>query len=248
MKKFALLSAMLACGVLSARETVVIVVAHPDDLAGPSGTMLLLSEKYDVKVVDFTRGENGLGEAGYRDGSTARLREQEEKAACKFLNTEPVFTSAVNYKGLEAWADEKRTKELVRLFEMWKPRAVFLHWPLDHNVDHITSTAAAMHALYLLKQTPYPTARSPEIYFHEQENQSRSFHPTVYVDVGSVRAKKEALISCYVSQDAPDILRRKTQNDICRGRRVGVQYAEAFSVYEGSVRGLGVLDELPSFR
>lgn len=232
----------------SPRETVAIVVAHPDDLAGPSGTMLLLAEKYDVKVIDFTRGENGLGEEGYRDGSTARLRVQEEKNACRFLNTEPVFTSAVNYKGLGAWADESTTREMARLFEEWKPRAVFLHWPLDHNVDHVTSTAAALHALYLLKQTPHPQGRSPEIYFHEQESQSRSFHPTHYVDVGSVREKKEALISCYACQDASDILRRKTENDVCRGRRVGVQYAEAFAVYEGSVRGRGVLDDLLSCR
>ena len=43
------------------RERVVFVCAHPDDLAGCSGTALLLAEKFDVRVIDFTKGEGGLG-------------------------------------------------------------------------------------------------------------------------------------------------------------------------------------------
>lgn len=231
-----------ALALAAEREKVVFVVAHPDDLAQPSGTALLLSRKYDVKVVDYTRGENGLGEKGYRDGSTGRMRVAEERAACRFLNTEPVFLSCVNYKGQDVAAYEKATRELVALFEEWKPRAVFLHWPLDTNPDHGMSSASAMHALYLAKQ-------SPEVYFFEQTSQTRSFRPTHYVDVGSVRETKNRLMACYVCQDAPDIIARKTADDQFRGRRVGLGAAEAFAVYEGSVRdGRGVLDDLPSRR
>ena len=146
------------------REKVVFVVAHPDDLAQPSGTALLLSQKYDVKVVDYTRGENGIDEKGYRDGSTGRLRVAEERAACKFLNTEPIFLSCVNYRG------------------------------------HVCET-------------------------------------------------KKRLMACYVCQNASDIIARKTADDIFRGRRVGLWMAEAFAVYEGSIKnGCGVLDDLPSRR
>ena len=51
----ALLSASTAFG--AERERVVFVCAHPDDLAGCSGTALLLAEKFDVRVIDFTKGE-----------------------------------------------------------------------------------------------------------------------------------------------------------------------------------------------
>ena len=224
------------------REKVVFVVAHPDDLAQPSGTALLLSQKYDVKVVDYTRGENGIDEKGYRDGSTGRLRVAEERAACKFLNTEQIFLSCVNYRGQDLAAYEKATRELVSLFEQWKPRAVFLHWPLDINPDHMMSSASAMHALYLSNQ-------SPEIYFFEQTNQTRSFRPTHYVNVESVCETKKRLMACYVCQNAPDIIARKTADDIFRGRRIGLWMAEAFAVYEGSIKnGCGVLDDLPSRR
>ena len=64
---FGLLFAVLSA---SAKDAVVFVCAHPDDLAGPGGTAILLGEKYDLHVVDYTHGEGGCGEAGFRDGST----------------------------------------------------------------------------------------------------------------------------------------------------------------------------------
>lgn len=73
------------------RECVAFVCAHPDDLAGCSGAAFLLAERFDVRVIDFTRGEYGLGEAGYRDGSCAKMRMAEERAACAMLGTEPYF-------------------------------------------------------------------------------------------------------------------------------------------------------------
>ena len=65
-----------------ARETVAFVCGHPDDLAGWSGTALLLAKRYDVHVIDYTHGERGLGEPGYRDGSTRKLRTKEEENVC----------------------------------------------------------------------------------------------------------------------------------------------------------------------
>ena len=210
------------------RDRVVFVCAHPDDLAGCSGTAFLLAEKFDVRVVDFTRGENGLGEAGYRDGSTARLRMAEERAACAMLGTVPYFLCETNHSG-DAYAGPEVTRQLTELFRELKPRAVILHWPLDTHPDHVQSTAAALHALYLAKLRP-------EIYFQEQTSQSRTFQPAFHVDITRVKAKKDALIRCYACQDGEGIRARKEQDSIFRGRRIGCAHAEAFGVYEGSVR------------
>ncbi|MBR4652533.1 MAG: PIG-L family deacetylase [Kiritimatiellae bacterium] len=210
------------------RERVVFVCAHPDDLAGCSGTALLLAEKFDVRIVDFTRGENGLGEAGYRDGSTARLRIAEERAACAMLGTEPYFLCETNHLG-DAHAGREVTKQLADLFKELEPRAVILHWPLDVHPDHVQSTAAALHALYLAKL-------KPEIYFQEQTTQSRTFQPAYHVNITRVKERKDKLIMCYTCQDAAGIRKRKEDDSIFRGRRIGVPHAEAFGVFEGSVK------------
>ena len=98
------------------RERVVFVCAHPDDLAGCSGTALLLAEKFDVRVIDFTKGEGGLGEAGFRDGSTAKMRMEEDRSRVAIslrttrragdLFAQPIFYTEVHFQG-----DQKELKE-----------------------------------------------------------------------------------------------------------------------------------------
>ena len=61
----------LAC---MAKEAVVFVGAHPDDSEGFAATAFLLKDRYDIHVVDLTRGELGLGWPGFYDGSTAATR------------------------------------------------------------------------------------------------------------------------------------------------------------------------------
>ena len=211
------------------RECVAFVCAHPDDLAGCSGTALLLAEKFDVRVIDFTRGEGGLGKAGYLDGSTAKLRMAEERAACAMIGTEPYFLCETNYLGRMAFAGRRVTEELTGIFKEIKPRAVILHWPLDTHQDHVQSTAAALHALHLANIRP-------EIYFQEQTTQSRSFQPAYYVNITRVKERKDKLIMCYKCQKPEVIRKRKEEDSIFRGRRIGVRHAEAFGVYEGSVK------------
>ena len=231
-KHLAVLAASLcvaACACGAGREKVVFVCGHPDDLAGVAGTALLLAERFDVKIVDFTKGEGGCGEAGYRDGSTARKRVAEERKACAMLGTEPVFLDEVNFKGREAFAGRKTTEDLRRLFAEWKPRAVILHWPMDTHPDHIQSYAASVHALHL-------AGLYPEIYLQEQTSQSRLFVPNCHVDITRVKEKKDKLILCYECQGAEDIRRHKEDDAIFRARRVGIKgYVESFAAVDGTV-------------
>ena len=229
---------------LCAKERVVFVEAHPDDLAGHAGTALLLAEKFDVKVIDFTRGEFGIGEESYRDGSCARMRVEEEKKACAMLGTVPVFLDMVDYRGEKAFADEKVTRRLVELFREWKPRAVILHWPLDTHPDHVQSYAAAIHALHLARL-------SPEVYFQEQTTQSRNFQPKYHVDITCVKARKDELIRCYVCQQGEAMACRKDRDSVFRAQRIGqwgmtsAENVEAFASWDGSVRnGKSIFFEL----
>lgn len=58
----------------SAKESVMFLSAHPDDIISSLGTCLLMRDKFDIHVVDFTHGERGLGEKGFLDGSTKARR------------------------------------------------------------------------------------------------------------------------------------------------------------------------------
>jgi len=84
MKRVGLVVAMLLAMMSAlAKETVVFVCGHPDDLAGPGGTAILLGEKFDLHVIDYTHGEGGCGKAGFLDGTTKALRIREEESACR---------------------------------------------------------------------------------------------------------------------------------------------------------------------
>ncbi|MCQ2389983.1 MAG: PIG-L family deacetylase [Kiritimatiellae bacterium] len=228
-----LLAAMAASG--AARENIVLVEAHPDDLPGHMGTALLLAQKFNVHVVDFTHGERGLGEAGYRDGSTAKLRTAEETAVCGEAGFTLHWLDEIDG---DSFASRETCNKLAELLKTLKPRAVFCHWPVDTHPDHVMSAATAMKAVRLAKI-------SPEIYFHEQDRQSRSFTPAYYVEIAPVVARKAELVAKYVCQQGAAIAKRKDESNIVYGRNSGLNKAEVFQCFRGTVKpGHGVLDTL----
>lgn len=60
-------------------------VAHPDDTIACAGTMFLMKDRFELHVGVLTHGERGLGEKGYRDGSTKATRTKEEEAAAAMV-------------------------------------------------------------------------------------------------------------------------------------------------------------------
>ena len=230
---FAIASVCLLALAAAARDSVVVVSAHPDDIATCVGTMILLSERYDVHVVDFTHGEWGLGEEGALDGSTGRMRTKEEEAVCAELGAKLHWLDETDSM---AFASRETTERFVALLKEIKPRAVLMHWPVDIHCDHVMSSASAWRAILFagLRGTC-------EVYFHEQTVQSRTFRPSVFVDVSRVEARKEKIIQLYKCQ-WPDVLIERRHDDAkFWGRRIGVEYAEAFAVADGTVKGGGIL-------
>jgi len=59
------------CGGLAAKERVVVVPAHPDDLIPCFGTCLLSNDIFEWHVIEFTHGERGMGEQGDLPGASA---------------------------------------------------------------------------------------------------------------------------------------------------------------------------------
>ncbi|MBR4654778.1 MAG: PIG-L family deacetylase [Kiritimatiellae bacterium] len=190
MKRLVAAIAAAVCGIAAAKDRIVVVPAHPDDLIPCFGTCLLSKDIFEWHVIEFTHGERGLGEAGLRDGSTKRIRMAEEESVCRELGAQLHWLDEIDG---EAYACRETCERLAALLKELKPRAVFAHWPVDIHGDHAMAGVAVQKALFL-------AGLSPELYFIEQEYQAKRFVPDQFVDVTSVMGKKCELIRMYKCQ------------------------------------------------
>ena len=70
-----------------AKETIVIMPCHPDDLISALGLCLKAHDRFDIHVVDFTHGERGLGPKGLADGSTKKIRDLRRVSSKRYSET-----------------------------------------------------------------------------------------------------------------------------------------------------------------
>ena len=243
MKKKMLVTAVAVCMMSGAmaKDCVVVVPAHPDDLIPCFGTCLLSKDIFDWHVIEFTHGERGLGEPGYLDGSTKKIRMDEEGAVCKALGAQLHWLDEVDG---EAYACRETCERLAALFKELKPRAVFAHWPVDIHGDHAMAGVAVQKALFL-------AGLSPELYFIEQEYQSKRFVPDQFVDITSVMERKCELIRMYKCQYRDGgIERRKCAIATVNGMHsmlLTSASAEGFMSFVQPLQGQGktIFQELP---
>lgn len=222
----------------AARESIVFVGAHPDDTEGFAATALLLREKYDLHVVDFTGGERGCGETGYLNGQTRQIRRQEEEAACAFLGAKNYWIGEIDG---ESCATPRAVGAIERLLRELKPRAVFTHWPIDGHPDHMQCAVAVQMAV--LRMNP-----RPEFYFFEViPEETVNWRALYSVDVSSTMDGKTKMMRLYACQNEGDWLAKaKIRQAEQRGReRVpACRYAETFTTYDGLPCVGGILEGL----
>ena len=207
------------------KETIAIAGGHPDDLVGSLGLALLLKDRFDLHVLDFTRGE--VGWYGHNKEETARVRTAEEQSVCAELGATPHFLGEVDG---DAYANREVVARTAALLRELGPRAIIMHWPLDSHMDHVMSTAATLKAVWTTH--PDPRKDFPEIYFFEETSQSLYFHPVFYVDITPVWERKVELMRKYACQNSGDgIVRNKTEDALFRGNQFWVDKAEAYAPY-----------------
>jgi len=238
-RPFLLCAVLVACAfAASARESIFFVGAHPDDTEGYAATAFLLRDKYDLHVVDLTRGELGLGPAGLKDGSTAKRRVAEEQAACAYLGATPHFLHEIDGY---ACATKESVAALAKLLRKYKPKAVFTHWPVDQHCDHVQTAAVVAGAL---RDSGVKTER----YFYEVLMcQTQNWHPIYSVDVTATITNKQEMLRRYVCQNANDeLVKEKTRQAAVRGgeRMPVCAFAETFTTFDGQPFAGGVLASL----
>lgn len=234
-------AAVLLSGSTMAAEKprIFFVGAHPDDTEGFAATAFLLAEKYELHVIDLTRGELGLGYAGLWDGSTGRRRVAEEQSACALLGATPHFLEEVDG---DAYAGKPSVEKLAQMLSVLSPVAVFTHWPVDGHPDHVQTAAVVSHAVR-------KAGWNGEGYFFEVlRSQTRNFHPLYSVDVTKTIDRKTAMLRKYVCQNPEDSLaKEKREQAAARGkeREPACAFAEVFTTFDGEPIKGGVLARLP---
>ena len=188
-----------------AKERVVIVPAHPDDLIACLGFAHLARDTFELHVIDYTHGERGCGEEKFRSGWTKEKRTQEEQAVCDSIGAKLHWLDEIDG---EAYANRESCERLASLLKEIQPRAVFAHWPVDVHTDHVMAGAATLRAIFL-------SGIKPEIYFFEETYQAKRFVPDVFVDFSSVEEKVWQSLRLYECQyrDGGMERRRKASAD-----------------------------------
>jgi len=224
---------------MHAKESVMFVGAHPDDSEGFAATAFLLKDKYDIHVVDVTRGERGFGLRGFYDGTTGARRVAEEYDACALLGATPHFLCE---KDSIAIASQESIDTLARLIRDIGPKAIFTHWPIDVHTDHAMTAAIVAGAMRQARSYP------AELYYFEVlRSQTRNYKPIYSVDVSATMTNKVEMLRHYVCQNGNDkLVKQKLQQAKERGaeRSPAVAYAETFTTFSGEPIKNGVLEKL----
>lgn len=174
----------------SAKDRIVIVPAHPDDLIACLGFAHLARDTFELHVIDYTHGERGCGTEKFKSGWTKEKRTREEQAVCDSIGAKLHWLDEIDG---EAYASKESCERLAALLKEIRPRAVFAHWPVDVHTDHVMAGAAALRAVFL-------SGLRPEIWFFEETYQAKRFVPDVFVDISSVYDKVWESLRLYECQ------------------------------------------------
>jgi LmbE family N-acetylglucosaminyl deacetylase len=220
--------------------TVLVIAAHPDDeVLGCGGTMARLAQEgHQVHIAIMGEGitsrHSQRSEADARQLS--RLHQQANAAATK-VGAKEVCLFKLPDNRLDTVPLLDVVKLLEDLVEKLKPEVIYTHHPGDLNIDH-----GVVHRAVLTATRPMIGQPVREIYAFEVPSSTEwafqriapSFHPNVFVDIGSTLEAKIAALACYDTETrafphprSPDALQAIARR---WGSVVGCHAAEAFEL------------------
>jgi len=209
---------------------VLVVGAHPDDPeTGCGGTVArYVQEGHEVACVYLTRGEAGI--AGKTHAEAAAIRTAEAEAACRVLGARPLFAGQIDGA---TEINAARYEQFAKLLAAERPDIVFTHWPIDSHRDHRVASLLVYDAWLR-------SGRRFELYYFEVYSgiQTQQFHPTHYVDITNVEARKREAVFCHKSQHPEHMWELHSLMDRFRGVECRCKAAEAFARHAQNSTGL----------
>ncbi len=213
------------------RRKILVIGAHPDDPeTGCGGTMCLLADAgHDVVCVYLTRGEAGI--PGKSHDEAAAIRVEECKKACEITGARYIFMNQVDGN---TEVNHQRYLEMRSLIESEKPDVVLTHWPIDSHRDHAVCGTLVLDTWRRMR-------RSFQLYYFEvmTGDQTQMFHPTHWVNIGSVVERKHKACYSHVSQQLEPIFEGwHVPMERFRGIESHCSVAEAFALHTDSLSAL----------
>jgi len=225
---------------------VVIFGAHCDDNElGVGGLMRMLADQgHEVISAYATAYRRGRMIGGKSENT---VRRAESTAACRILGATPHIFPYAHEELEKPFADRKALEEICDWLDRVQPDIVVAHWPLDTHPNHQVvgmSTWIAYARLRAGWSGPEPTRQKTNkkawnLYYYESNTftsdealQSLAFRPSLYLDIGKVRARKHEAVDCLKSQDPVALWRVQDNMHVQRGKECGVPYAEAYILVE----------------
>ncbi|HET9014786.1 MAG TPA: PIG-L deacetylase family protein [Thermomicrobiaceae bacterium] len=226
---------------MSAEEfkRVMVVVAHPDDMEfSSSGTVAkFVKEGREVVLVQCTSGDKGTARRDITSADLAKLREGEEREACRRLGVQHI--EFLRLGDGELMPDLNFRERIVRQIRTHRPDIVITHDPFrpyslhpDHRTVGITTVDSV-----------YPTARDP-LYFPEHLAGGLEPHkvaelwlygaeyPDTFIDITDTFADKINALKAHASQvgQAETLEERLRERAKDVGAPQGIELAESFKV------------------
>lgn len=219
-----------------------VIVAHPDDAEfGCAGTVARwVDEGADVRYLLLTDGASGSQDPAMTRERLARIRREEQRAACAEVGVTDVVFQGHPDGYLEASLDLRR--EVAAEIRRYRPEVVvttnpdarWSHWGMVNHPDHRAAGDLVLHAINpaassrLWDPTLLDEGLEP---WKPAEAWLVSFGGGLdLVDITATFDRKIAALRCHASQlgewDPGPMLRQGAKE---RGAPVGVELAEAFT-------------------
>ena len=216
-------------------ETVLAVVAHPDDEAlGAGGTLARHAAKGDAVHILFLA--DGVGARGDDKAAAERRAKAARLAASALCAREPEFLGLPDNR-----LDRLELLDIVQLIELAirkiAPQTIYTHHAGDLNIDHMLCHRAVLTACRPLFSSGVLRIYAMEVPSSTEwasPHSANAFIPTHFVDISGTKEAKRRALEAYSDEMRPFPHPRSFEalNALAawRGASAGLRAAEAFMV------------------
>ena len=221
------------------KKKILIVVSHPDDeVLGCGGSIARFVKDGNQVAVIFTH-EGSTSRYDNKNYKEARLKIKSREAMA--IKVSKVLKFKILQFGQNQNLDNrnfdilKNTKNLIKLFNKFKPNIVFTHHPDDINEDHKYTFQTVINASRPVTKHIIEKILLMEIPSSTDWNIKSNFKPNFFVSIDKFFDKKLKAFKIYKSENksfphSRSLINLDAQSKY-RGAQVGLAQAEAFEIY-----------------
>jgi LmbE family N-acetylglucosaminyl deacetylase len=183
---------------VSRSDRVLVIAAHPDDeVLGCGGTMALLSQSHEVRILILGEGITARADVAIAEAPAQLADLHEDAHAAARLLGATVWLGGLPDNRLDTLPLLELTQRIEAKIQEFEPTIIFTHFPGDLNVDHRQIFEAVMIATRPIGSTPvreihcFEVLSSTEWSFGQV---NRPFNPQLFYDISTtIELKVEAM-------------------------------------------------------